>query len=184
MITYTVASNSEDLHQILELQKANVEEAISIDESKQQGFVTVHHDFELLQFMNQPHPHIIAKDGEIVVGYALIMLKSLKDRIPVLFSMFEEINNMIYRGEKLEEVAYFVMGQVCISKAYRGKGIFRGLYEEMKRQMSPHFKYVVTEIATRNTRSIRAHEKVGFKEIKIFSDEQEEWSIVLWDWEG
>lgn len=182
MVTYTTVNNTKELQQILDLQKSNLEISVGSEESKSQGFVTVHHDMELLSSMNDPYPHVIAKDGDQVIGYTLVMLKDLRDKIPVLLSMFEEIDSVEYEGIHLGTVDYFVMGQVCIDKPYRGKGIFRGLYEEMKKQMAPHFKYIITEIATRNTRSIRAHEKIGFKEIHQFRDNTEEWSLILWDW--
>lgn len=182
MITYGLSQTALELSQVLNLQKRNLEISVGSDESKSQGFVTVNHDMDLLKLMNHPYPHIIAKDGDQVIGYTLVMLKSLKDKIPVLQSMFGEINKLTYKGEKLGEVSYFVMGQVCIDKPYRGKGVFGGMYEEMRKQMSAHFKYVITEIATRNTRSIRAHEKVGFRELHRYQDDLEHWSLILWDW--
>jgi RimJ/RimL family protein N-acetyltransferase len=48
--------------------------------------------------------------------------------------------------------------------------------------MQSSYDFVLTEIATRNTRSIRAHEKVGFQLLHRFSDEKEQWDIVVWDW--
>ena len=76
------------------------------------------------------------------------------------------------------------MGQVCIEKQYRGQGLFQGLYHQLKSNLSPHFEMVITEVSVKNTRSIRAHEKVGFESIKTYATEAgEEWSILLWDWQ-
>ncbi len=182
MIHYTTANTTNDLQQILELQKSNLPISISTDERKAEGFVTVQHDIAILTAMNRPHPHIIAKDGDSVVGYTLVMLRSFDTHIPVLVPMFEQINGIAYKGEHLEAVNYFVMGQVCIQKNYRSKGIFKGLYNALKNQMSPHFKYVITEVSSRNPRSIRAHEKVGFQTILTYQTQLEEWLILLWDW--
>jgi predicted GNAT superfamily acetyltransferase len=72
------------------------------------------------------------------------------------------------------------MGQVCIAKGYRGQGIFQGLYQEMANQLEPHFEYIITEVSKRNPRSIRAHEKVGFLNVREYtSDDGEEWVILL-----
>ena len=183
MIKYTTVSDTRELEQILALQKKNVEKVLDEAEVKSQGFVTVHHDLELLEAMNRPYPHIIAKDGDQVVGYTLVMLQSFKAVIPVLVSMFEQIDTINYEGEQLGDVDYFIMGQVCIDKAYRGKGIFVGLFDKMREEMSDKFKYIITEVASRNTRSIAAHLKVGFKNIKEYTSERgEEWVILLWDW--
>jgi len=182
LVQFTTAKDKNDVQQILDLQCINLPINISDSEAKEQGFVTVHHDFELLSAMNAPYPHIIAKDGDQVIGYTLVMLKDFGDKIPVLQPMFEKTNSLQYNGDSLKETPYFVMGQVCVDKAYRGQGIFAGLYQKMKTEMSPHFKYIITEIATRNTRSMRAHEKVGFETIHIFQTPEEEWAIVAWDW--
>jgi RimJ/RimL family protein N-acetyltransferase len=48
--------------------------------------------------------------------------------------------------------------------------------------MKDSYDFVITEIATRNTRSIRAHEKVGFQLLHRFKDDKEEWDVVIWDW--
>ena len=182
MIQFTTANGSNDIQQILDLQYLNLPQNINPTEAKEQGFVTVHHDFEILSAMNEKFPHIIAKDGQIIIGYTLVMLQEFGNQIPVLIPLFEKINQLSYNGVSLGKTPYFVMGQVCVAKDYRGQGIFFGLYQQMKKEMSPHYQYIVTEIATRNTRSMRAHEKVGFKVIHIFSTPEEEWAIVAWDW--
>ena len=183
MIHYTTAKHDQDLRQILKLQQANREQDISQKEAIEQGFVTVSHEFDILEAMNKPYPHIIAKSQGTVIGYTLVMQRTFEKKIPVLVPMFEMINAIEYQGELLKDVTYFVMGQVCIDKSCRGQGVFRGLYQKMKEEMSPHFKYIITEVAIRNTRSMRAHKKVGFKTIKEYQADGENWAIILWNWE-
>lgn len=182
MIQYTTASTQADIQQILQLQWINLPSNISAEEAKDQGFVTVHHEESVLTAMNEKFQHIIAKHDNTVVGYALVMLPEFGDSIPVLTPMFDKINQLTYNDKPLKKTPYFVMGQVCIHKNYRGQGIFMGLYQQMKIEMADHFDCIITEIATRNTRSMRAHEKVGFETINIFSTPEEEWAIVAWDW--
>ncbi len=182
MIHYTQSTSKEDLEQIIQLQIENREDRISQEERQSEGFVTVVHDLPLLEEMNTPYPHTIAKDGDQLIAYVLTMLKSLENRIPILVPMFQQINATEYEGELLGDTDYFVIGQCCVKKGYRGQGIFKGLYEKMREYMSPHFKYVITEIATRNPRSIRAHEKMGFTVIKEYTDPTDHWALVLWDW--
>lgn len=183
MIRFTTATTDKELQQILALQKLNLPTTITTEELKKEGFVTVHHDLDLLREMNEPFPHILAKVDPDVVGYALVMLKRLKNRIPILIPMFQQVDALTFQNQALNEVDYFVMGQVCIQKGHRGKGIFQGLYEKMKEEMSLSFSYVITEVATRNVRSMRAHEKVGFQILKIYQGaEGEEWAILIWDW--
>ena len=182
MVRYTTATTQEELQQILDLQESNLSITVTQEEAQEQGFVTVHHNMEILSAMNQKYQHVIAKDGDQVVGYALVMLQEFSDEISVLSPMFTKINTLFFKNQALTDLSYFVMGQVCVAKGYRGQGVFNGLYQQMKKEMGSLFDCIVTEIATRNTRSMRAHEKIGFEVVDIFSTEKEEWAIVAWDW--
>ena len=181
MIHYGPAHTDDDLHAILALQQANLPKAISAGEAREQGFVTVEHDFPLLREMNNLFPHAIAREGTELAGYALAMMPSFGDRIPVLRAMCERLDRLSWAGVPLSELRYGIMGQVCVAKPYRGQGVFAGVYEDLGRRMAPHFDLLVTEIAIRNTRSLRAHEKIGFVEMERFSEPGvEDWVIVGW----
>ena len=178
----STANTKNDLLQIQALQYQNLERSISSGEISSQGFVTCQHSMELLMSMNSPHQHIVVKYDHQIVGYALVMLTHFSDELEVLKPMFEELKNCSIGGIPLKEEDYFIMGQVCIAKAHRGKGVFGMLYSGMRTQMKAHFQYCITEIAIRNTRSIRAHEKIGFREFHRYTTEEEEWVLVAWDW--
>lgn len=183
--TYGPCAWEAHLQQILQLQKANLPKHISPAEVLEQGFVTVDHDLETLRDMNTPYGHSMAWAGEEIAGYALMMETRFRDRIPILIPMFELLDGIPYRGKRLKDWTYFVMGQVCVARPYRGQGVFAGLYQDMKRRLASHFDCVVTEISTRNPRSIRAHEKVGFRTIHAYTDPWgEHWVVVAWGWEG
>lgn len=182
MIEYTTSTSTQELMQILALQSENLPKNISEEEAKEQGFVTVHHNLDMLTKMNEKFPHIIAKDQDKVIGYTLVMLPEFGNEIKILKPLFKKINELSFKNSTLKDSSYFVMGQVCINKSYRSRGVFAGLYKKMQEEMSPHFQYLVTEIATRNTRSRRAHKKVGFETVHIYTSHQEEWAIVAWDW--
>jgi len=180
MIRYTKASDDTHLEAIIQLQSQNLPTNISQQEADNQGFVTLQHDVDLLRRMNQPFPHIVALDDDQVVGYALVMLRLLEKEIPLLVPMFEHINPLVYAEKPLGEQSYFIMGQVCIAKSHRSQGLFEGLYQKLKEQMSPHFDYIVTEISSRNLRSQRAHFRIGFELIKEYqAPNGASWMIVL-----
>jgi hypothetical protein len=183
MVAFTVTKTPEELRQIIALQQCNLPERLSEDERQKEGFVTVRHDLDILTRMHEKYPHAIAKDGDKVVGYALVMTKDFRDQIPVLIPMFAQIDGLVYKGKSLIKTPYFVMGQVCIEKAYRGKGVFRGLYHTLKEHLSPSFTLVVTEVAKRNPRSLNAHYQVGFEILSEYTSEiHEEWVIIGWGW--
>lgn len=100
-IKYCRASSDEELIQILKLQKQNLPKVLSVSEKEYEGFVTVDHTFDILKQMNNYCPHIIAKQGENVVGYTLCMHSKFADGIEILKPMFKEINKVLYNHEKL-----------------------------------------------------------------------------------
>ncbi len=179
MIDYTFSKTDDDLRAILTLQKANLKVNISQQEAKEQGFVTCKHSFEVLKLMNEPHPHIIAKNHKALAGYALVMLKAHSDKVPEIVPMFTQINHLSFKEKLLKEANYVVMGQICVAKNFRGKGVFAGLYQTMFTALHSHFNYLITSIATANTRSVRAHQKVGFETIETFKDDLGDWVLVL-----
>ncbi len=181
-LEYRICSDPDVLQQIIGLQQKNIAEVLSSAELSQEGFVTVHHDLPLLQKICGPYGHAVAMEGDRLVAYALVMLKEYAADIAVLVPMFEKINQLSYQQQPLKEQPYLVMGQVCIDKAYRGLGVFSQLYHSMQRVLSADFTYLITEVALRNPRSIRAHQKVGFQCIEEYSTEIEDWQILLWDW--
>ncbi|MBI5915053.1 MAG: GNAT family N-acetyltransferase [Bacteroidetes bacterium] len=183
-IQITTIADNEDIRQVLALQQANLSTRVSDEIASSQGFVTVQHNFDLLQKMNGAVPQVIAKAGDQVVGYALVMLPSFQDLVPVLKPMFVVFDGLDYDGKKVSDYRYYVMGQICVADGYRGMGIFDGLYLKHKELFSGSFDFCITEIATRNTRSLRAHRRVGFETIHTFRDETDLWEIVVWDWSG
>lgn len=182
-LQYIPASTAHELQQIIALQECNQPKRVAQEKQGTEGFVTVVHDLALLKRMNNPYPHMLAKtaDGRLA-GYALVMLKSFADEIPVLVPMFQAIDQQSYRGKPLAQTPYFVMGQICVAEEFRGKGVFRGLYQALRNQMQPHFPLIITEVATRNVRSLQAHHAIGFQPLHLYSAFGEEWEIMLWDW--
>ncbi|UII78060.1 GNAT family N-acetyltransferase [Flagellimonas sp. CMM7] len=174
MITYKQASTINQLEQILALQQQNLPKNLSAKEKEQEGFLTVEHSLGSLKEMNDECPHIIALEHGKVVGYALCMHPKFASLIEVLKPMFHEINRLTQNN-----CNYMVMGQICVSKEYRGKGVFRGLYSTMKEKLPKGFDTIITEVDAKNKRSLHAHSAVGFIELKRYSSKGKEWSLTL-----
>ena len=182
MIQITHASSTEDLQGILDLQLENHLHSLSAEEKESQGFVTVRHTLEQLEEMNKIAPHIIAKIEDEVVGYILAMTKASRNLIQVLIPMFDQFDQIIYQGKSVSDFGYMGVGQVCVGKEQRGKGLFDQLYQAYKNAYSEQYAFAITEIALSNHRSMAAHERVGFEVIHEFEDETQRWGIVAWDW--
>jgi L-amino acid N-acyltransferase YncA len=182
-LVYTIARSDIDLQGIIALQKENLPINLTTDILLKEGFVTVVHDFTVLKKMNDLEQHIICKDGEKVVAYLLAMTAAAQHDIPVLVPMFELFKILFYRDKPVAEYTYIVVGQVCVDKNYRGQGVLDKCYAFYRDHFKSKYDFAITEIATRNTRSIKAHERIGFKEIhRYISSNGEEWSIVVWQW--
>lgn len=178
--TYTKVSNDDELQQILALQADNLRHRNNLEIENEQGFVTLKHDFELLKLMNNVTPHIIAKDNDRVVGYILAMPKTYRNFNSSLDLMFDFLDTMTYNNQSFIDLNYLVMGQICIDKNYRGKGIFKGLYSYYFKYYLPTFACIVTEVASRNKRSLNAHLNIGFEVIHIYDEPGvEEWVVLL-----
>jgi L-amino acid N-acyltransferase YncA len=183
MIIYTTANSKNDLQGILNLQKRNLAPSLTSDEIQNQGFVTVDHSYEQLEKLNGYEKHIIAKENEKVVGYLLAMTKRSRLDIPVLVPMFELFDTISYNSKKISGYNYLVVGQVCIDKAWRGQGILDRCYAAYSEHYRTKYDFAITEIASSNVRSLKAHRRIGFKEINNYvSADKTEWVVVLWDW--
>jgi hypothetical protein len=183
-IQFGVAVSEDELRQILELQKSNLSESTGEEQKLSEGFVTVQHNMDVLIKMNSIAPQVIAREEDKVVGYGLVIRPELKFVVPILIPMFDLIETLYYKGKLLDSWRYYVMGQICIAQGYRGKGIFDGLYKKHRDVYSPEYDLCLTEVATRNRRSMKAHSRIGFKTIHTFRDSTEERNIVLWDWKN
>ena len=92
-LTFTKATD-QDLQGILTLQQANLKKHLSPEETASQGFVTVVHDLELIKRLNDREQHIIARDGDRVVSYTLAMTRVARNDIPVLVSLFDQLETI------------------------------------------------------------------------------------------
>lgn len=178
-----LSKNTEDLQGILNLQAANLPQNVSKKEALEQGFVTIHHSLELLESFQELEPQLIAKDDKDMVAYILAMTRASSDTIPLLIPMFEVFEEIELDGRPVSDYNYLVVGQVCVAKDYRGMGLFEQCYKAYRESFQNRYDFVITEISDKNPRSIRAHERVGFKEVHRYSaDHGSEWVVVLWDW--
>ena len=182
MLLPSLTSTLQELQQILRLQEENLIQHIDETEMKSQGFVTLRHELATLEQMHRLAPSVIIKDDNKVVAYALTMLQECRQLMPDLEPMFSLFDKLGWNNKPLNDYSFYVMGQICIAKEYRSKGLFEKLYQHHKKVYRTKFDLCVTEISSRNHRSLRAHEKIGFKIIHTHTDKLDEWVVVGWDW--
>jgi predicted GNAT superfamily acetyltransferase len=181
-LTISLAETTADLEDILLLQAKNLLQNLTKEQLLKNGFVTVRHSLELLEQMNREAKSVIARSENALAGYCLAMPESFRHDIPVLVPMFEEIDRLHYKGKSIKG-NYLVVGQVCVDERFRGQRVFDLLYSFLQDTHQASYPFLLTEIAARNQRSIKAHHRVDFKTIhKYQAPNGEVWEIVLWDW--
>jgi len=186
-VEYTLVRGPRDVEQILALQAENHRDTVDAATAQSDGFTSVRHEPAVLQAMNRAHPSAIAVAGDVVAGYALMMPQQFRDRVPLLEPMFSLFDRLEWRGEPLAgNPRWFVMGQVCVARAFRGQGVFDGVYHQLRDAYAPQFDFVLTEISQNNARSLRAHRRVGFETLHVYRDPaaDDTWEVVVWDWRG
>jgi RimJ/RimL family protein N-acetyltransferase len=183
MLEATIVTTEDELAQIHQLNQLNLKQNLSEKEKKEEGFVSWLYSMKLLEQMHKLAPSIIVKDEDKVVGYALVTLKEAREFHPDLRTMITNLQPLHYNGKLLFTYSFYCMGQICIDKNYRGKGVFNNLYQHHKKIYQTKFDLLITEISTHNPRSQKAHEKVGFKTIHNYKDVMDEWNVVGWDWQ-
>jgi GNAT superfamily N-acetyltransferase len=182
MIRLDLSASVDDLEQIIALQKLNRTPVVAEQDWATQGFVTMEYTVQQLLEMAGGYQHIVARAGVQVIGYALVMQKECRAAFPALEDMFAHADACVVNGKPMRDTPYFVMGQVCVAQAFRGQGVFRRLYQALSGRMRADFALVVTEVSVRNVRSMRAHEKIGFRNIRPADDPAAQWRTMVWDW--
>jgi GNAT superfamily N-acetyltransferase len=184
MTDIATATTDDHLDQILDLQRRNHFSEVPADAQASDGFVFVRHTLDTLRRLAAASPQAIALHDGRVVGYCLSLVPALQAEVPVLAPMFAQFERSAFRGRPLREFRYVVGGQVCVDRDFRGQGLLAKLYRHVGEAMAGQCDLCVTEIATRNVVSVRAHEKMGFEAIGTYSDGSEDWVIVAWPLAG
>jgi len=182
MYTIELVTTTEQIQQIAKLSAINLRSVIDEHTKIDQGFLTWEYTPRLLAAMHEFAPSVIAIDEGNVVGYALVATHAMAEVHTEMKLMLDNLSTLSYLGHPMNDYRYYMMGQICIAQEHRGKGLFEKLYQHHRTVYSNQFDMLMTEVSTSNHRSMRAHEKVGFKTIHTYHDHMDEWNVVVWDW--
>lgn len=181
-VNITRVTSDAELMGIQQLQTENLRKFIDDQKAASQGFLMAEYSLEFLQSMHQACPSIIAKDGEKVVGYALVATQAVREEHDLLADLFNTIDKTQFEGKTLMGAAYVVVGQLCVSKDYRGQGLVQQLYGHFRESLETEYHFCITDVAQANARSLKAHKNTGYQVIDTLSYGGIGWDIVLWDW--
>jgi GNAT superfamily N-acetyltransferase len=182
MLTAKLVATEKEIEQVAALSNANLAANISAETKAREGFVSWVYTPEILKTLHAIAPSVIVMDGDTLAGYALTLTRECLNAYPAAAPTFAHISGLAYEGRLMKERRFYLMGQICVAEPYRGKGIFGLLYEGHRRYYGARYDCLATEISTANPRSLRAHQKVGFRVIDTHRDPEGHWDVVLWDW--
>jgi ribosomal protein S18 acetylase RimI-like enzyme len=182
MITIKRVTDFSELEGIRKLQEDNLKRNLSGNEAETEGFVTAEYTIEFLETLHKAAPSIIAKDDDQVVGFALVATKSVRHQHELLSDLFNSIDHISFNDISLKEARYVVVGQLCVAKNYRGRGLVQQMYRQYKNSLSGEYDYCITDVAENNPRSLRVHLNSGFQVVDTIPYGGLKWNIVLWDW--
>ena len=181
MITYKTVSSVVEMAEIVALQQQNLTENLTQEVQLKDGFVTAEYNVAFLAEMNEFTPSVIAVKEEKVVGYCLAMSVEMLRKVPVLADFYSTLLSLSINEKSLSQIPFIIMGQVCVANGHRGQGIFREMYNFYKSFYQAQFDFVITDVNTKNTRSIQAHQAIGFQTLLNYTDNLgENWNIVAW----
>jgi ribosomal protein S18 acetylase RimI-like enzyme len=179
MIEIKLVSSEEEILQIKNLQEKNLRRHLTDEEAASQGFLTASYTLEYLKEMNAVFPSVIAKDQEVVAGYAMITTKDVRTGHDLLKDLFDNIDRCTYEGKLLRDTDYVVVGQLCVGKEYRGQDLVTRMYDHFADAVKDQYDYMATDVDCDNHRSLKAHAKAGFEVIDSLVYGGKKWDIVI-----
>jgi predicted GNAT superfamily acetyltransferase len=140
-----------DLDGILELQATN---QISTG-----GMLSASFSRSQLQRIMKDMPLLVARRDRTVVGFLVSSTADVMGDVPIVRATLD--------AYPTRAADAYVYGPICIDAQERGRGLARLLFEELKR-LRPGREGVLF-IRRDNDASIKAHRKMGMKEVSSFS---------------
>lgn len=139
----------DDIAGMLDLQEQNL-----LDQG---GLLTVRLPRAFMEAALNDLPQIVARRDEKIVGYLLTGSRTALAQFPIIQAMFHA-----YPGSP----DAYVYGPICVADGERGHGLARALFAELCGRLPG--RECVTFVRRDNIASLRAHLKMGMKDVASF----------------
>jgi len=138
-----------DLDGIVELQAAN--------QPERGGTLSASLPRSRIAEMMREMPLIVARCGDRITGFLMTSTRAMNTDVPIISAMLAA-----YPGTP----DAYVYGPVCVSAEERGKGLAQAMFSELRR-LAPAREGILF-IRRDNSASLRAHAKMGMREVASF----------------
>ena len=145
-----------DYGSIVRLNAANFIANLSGHE-RADGFLSALFTLEQTAAMAEDLGTTVAIVDGVLAGFLCAFRNDFDHGSPVVAKMIESYDEVYFEGKLLSSYNSYAYGPVCIDRAYRRKGLLRGLYEAQKRDLAGQFEVGVALIARNNPHSMEAH---------------------------
>jgi predicted GNAT superfamily acetyltransferase len=148
-----------DLDGIVELQAANQpERGGTLSASLPRSRIT-----EMMREM----PLIVARRGDFLAGFLMTSTRAVNADVPIIGAMLAA-----YPGTS----DAYVYGPVCVGAGERGKGLAQAMFSELRRRVPA--REGILFIRRDNQASLRAHAKMGMREVASFMFGGNEFAVL------
>jgi predicted GNAT superfamily acetyltransferase len=145
-----------DYPAILRLQSENFIANLS-EEERKEGFLSAEFSREqVAQLAEDLGTAIAAVDGK-VMAFLCAFRNEFNHGSPVIAKMLDTYDLLKFDGKPLKSYSSYIYGPVCIDRAYRRRGLLRGLYEAQKQDLAGQFDAGVAFVSRSNPHSLNAH---------------------------
>lgn len=103
------------------------------------------------------HWIVVAQLEQQIVGYVIAGRWGFFEHWPIYCTILNRLPQLDWHGPKITKANSCQYGPIWVQQAHRGQGVFEALVSEVRRQVAPHFSYMLTFIAEDNERSFAAH---------------------------
>lgn len=149
-------ATAEDFSDILKLQATSFIDNLSTEDLTD-GFLSAEFTCPQLGEIANDVALLVASDKGRILGYLCTCSCDYYKQVPLLATMIRSLDSILYLGKPLSSYNLFIYGPVCIDKAYRGRGLLRGLYEVLQGEVSGKFEVGTAFVSKDNSHSLAAH---------------------------
>jgi hypothetical protein len=128
-----------DYSAILRLQSENFIGNLPPEE-RQEGFLSAEFASRQVAELAEDLGTTVASVAGAVVAFLCAFRSEFNHGSPVIAKMLESYHRVKFEGKELSSYSSYIYGPVCIDRAYRGRGLLRGLYEAQKQELAGRFE--------------------------------------------
>jgi hypothetical protein len=127
------------------------------EEERRDGFLSAVFSLPQVAAMAADLGIMVALDGDVVAGFVCAFRNDFDHGSPVVAKMIASYGQVKFDDRPLTAYSTYAYGPACVDRAYRRKGVLRGLFEAQKQDLAGEFDVGVALIARNNPHSMQAH---------------------------